>query len=98
MPNSIFLFIFSLKNTYGSEFQKGESYGGGGRERISKGRELRGGGGGEREREGGGEGGREMISNFAASTERFCSVNRAILKRQQREHKEFISAQARREE
>ena len=25
-----------------------------------------------------------MISNFAASTERFCSVNRAILKRQQR--------------
>ena len=39
-----------------------------------------------------------MIINFAASTERFCSVNRAILKRQQREHKEFISAQARREE
>ena len=37
-----------------------------------------------------------MISNFGASTERFCSVNRAILKRQQREHKEFISAQARR--
>ena len=67
---------------YGSKFQKGESYG-------------------ERERErggGGGEGGREMISNFAASTERFCSDNRAILKRQQREHKEFISAQARREE
>ena len=39
-----------------------------------------------------------MISNFVASTERFCSVNRAILKRQQREHKEFISTQARREE
>ena len=37
-----------------------------------------------------------MISNFVASTERFCSVNRAILKRQQREHKELISAQARR--
>ena len=50
----------------------------------------------EREREGGREGGREMISNFVASTERFCSVNRAILKRQQRENKEFISAQARR--
>ena len=39
-----------------------------------------------------------MISNFAASTERFCSVNRAILKPQQREHKEFIGSQARREE
>ena len=50
----------------------------------------------EKEREREREGGREMISNFAASTERFCSVNRAILKRQQREHKEFISAQARR--
>ena len=67
---------------YGSKFQKGESCGE--RER-------------EREREGG-EGGREMMCNFAASTERFCSVNRAILKRQQREHKEFISAQARRGE
>ena len=33
----------------------------------------------ERERERGGEGGGEMISNFVASTERFCSVNRAIL-------------------
>ena len=32
-----------------------------------------------------------MISNFVASTERFCSVNRAILKHQQREHKEFIT-------
>ena len=40
---------------YGSEFQKGESYG-------------------EREREGGG--GREMISNFAASTERTQRVHK----------------------
>ena len=65
---------------YGSEFQKGESYG----ER-------------ERERERGGrEGGDKQFCSV--HTERFCSVNRAILKRQQREHKEFISAQARREE
>ena len=39
-----------------------------------------------------------MINNFAVSKKRFCSVNRAILQRQQREHKGIISAQARREE
>ena len=65
----LLIFIFASQGQtgngaqfYGSEFQKGESYGE--RER-------------DREREGGGQGGREMISNFVASTERFCSVNRA---------------------